>query len=96
MAAPVEEPVMFEVTNQPPPLDPYNLLSSDTALREAVSREGAAWALPQLGGLGASSSALRRRSRSALPRTKIRRGCALTTVSATASTRSIFTRPGTR
>jgi putative acyl-CoA dehydrogenase len=44
---------MFEVTNQPPPLDPYNLLLSDTALREAVSREGAAWALPQLSALGA-------------------------------------------
>ena len=48
---------MFEVTNQPPPLDPYNLLSSDTALREAVSREGAAWALPQLGALGAKLGA---------------------------------------
>jgi putative acyl-CoA dehydrogenase len=44
---------MFEVTNEPPPLDPYNLLLSDIALREAISREGAAWALPQLSALGA-------------------------------------------
>ena len=32
---------MFEVTNQPPPLEPYNLFASDTVLREAVVREGA-------------------------------------------------------
>jgi putative acyl-CoA dehydrogenase len=43
---------MFEVTNQPPPLDPYNLFLSDQALREAVAREGAAWGMPQLGALG--------------------------------------------
>jgi len=48
---------MFEVTNQPPPLDPYNLLLSDVALRDAVSREGAAWALPQLAALGAELGA---------------------------------------
>jgi putative acyl-CoA dehydrogenase len=48
---------MFEVTNQPPPLDPYNLLTSDAALREAVGREGAAWALPQLTALGATLGA---------------------------------------
>jgi|SRR5580698_2752947 putative acyl-CoA dehydrogenase len=45
---------MFEVTNQPPPLEPYNLLTGDTALREAVDREGGAWALPQLTALGAT------------------------------------------
>jgi putative acyl-CoA dehydrogenase len=48
---------MFEVTNQPPPLDPYNLLTSDAALAEAVGREGAAWALPQLTALGATLGA---------------------------------------
>ena len=31
---------MFEVSNQPPPLEPYNLFDSDTVLREAVAREG--------------------------------------------------------
>ena len=45
---------MFKITNQPPPIEPYNLLTSDTALAEAVDREGAAWALPQLAALGAT------------------------------------------
>ena len=35
---------MFEVTNQPPPLEPYNLFASDAVLREAVKRESAGWA----------------------------------------------------
>ena len=35
---------MFEVSNQPPPLEPYNLFASDIVLREAVRREA--------GGLG--------------------------------------------
>jgi putative acyl-CoA dehydrogenase len=48
---------MFEVTNQPPPLDPYNLLTSDAALAEAVGREGASSALPQLTVLGATLGA---------------------------------------
>jgi putative acyl-CoA dehydrogenase len=33
---------MFEVSNQPPPLEPYNLFDSDIVLREAVAREGVA------------------------------------------------------
>ena len=32
------------VENQPPPLRDYNLYQQDVALREAVAREGAAWA----------------------------------------------------
>ena len=32
-----------EVFNQPPPLENYNLFTSDTALQEAVRREGGAW-----------------------------------------------------
>ncbi|MCF8476757.1 MAG: isovaleryl-CoA dehydrogenase [Pseudolabrys sp.] len=43
---------MFEVANQPPPLEPYNLYASDTVLREAVRREGAAWAEDGLHTLG--------------------------------------------
>ncbi len=43
---------MFEVDNQPPPLEGYNLLHSDTVLREAVRREGADWAEGRLGSLG--------------------------------------------
>lgn len=45
---------MFEVQNQPPPLDPYNLFASDTVLREAVRREGAGWAQDDLKALGAT------------------------------------------
>ena len=34
-----ETRAMFEVSNQPPPLEPYNLFASDSVLREAVKRE---------------------------------------------------------
>src|SRR6185312_398868 len=44
---------MFEVANQPPPLEPYNLFTSDTALRAAVKREKADWAADGLTSLGA-------------------------------------------
>ncbi|HSV25628.1 MAG TPA: isovaleryl-CoA dehydrogenase, partial [Xanthobacteraceae bacterium] len=44
---------MFEVQNQPPPLEPYNLFASDVVLREAVKREGASWADRELNSLGA-------------------------------------------
>src|SRR5471030_2012819 len=42
----------MDVLNQPPPLEPYNLLESDLALRECLVREGAGWALPELASLG--------------------------------------------
>ena len=45
---------MFEVQNQPPPLEPYNLFLSDRALREAVGREAAGWAEGELSALGAT------------------------------------------
>ncbi|MCW5691376.1 MAG: isovaleryl-CoA dehydrogenase [Pseudolabrys sp.] len=45
---------MFEVANQPPPLEPYNLFASDAVLREAVRREQAAWAEGGLNALGAT------------------------------------------
>ena len=41
-----------EVTNQPPPLQGHDLYGTDDALREAVEREGAAWAHDQLHELG--------------------------------------------
>ena len=63
---------MFEVTNQPPPLEPYNLLGSDTVLREAVAREDAGWAGDDLSALGATlgspetvQAGLRRQQKSA-------------------------------
>ena len=43
---------MFQVQNQPPPLEPYNLFKSDAVLCEAVKREGAAWADNELTALG--------------------------------------------
>jgi len=43
---------MFDVSNQPPPLEPYNLFASDIVLREAVKREGAGWAERDLDQLG--------------------------------------------
>jgi putative acyl-CoA dehydrogenase len=45
---------MFEVSNQPPPLEPYNLFASDAVLREAVKREQAGWADKELSALGAT------------------------------------------
>lgn len=45
---------MFEVQNQPPPLQSYNLFGSDAVLREAVKREGAGWAEQELSALGAT------------------------------------------
>ncbi len=41
------------VENQPPPLIDYNLYAQDVALREAVVREGAVWAEPDLQAFGA-------------------------------------------
>ncbi len=43
-----------EVSNQPPPLVPYDAWTTDTPLREAVTREGGAWAEKQLQDLGAA------------------------------------------
>jgi putative acyl-CoA dehydrogenase len=43
---------MYEVTNQPPPLEPYNLLHTDRALSEALMRENAGWAADALTVLG--------------------------------------------
>jgi putative acyl-CoA dehydrogenase len=44
-----------EVLNQPPPLQDYDVVGRDTALVEAVKREGAAWALADLAHLGAEA-----------------------------------------
>jgi len=41
-----------EVFNQVPPLAGYDLFAADAALGEAVDREGAAWARPELSALG--------------------------------------------
>ena len=43
---------MDQITNQPPPLEPYNLLQTDRVLREALARERAGWAADELAALG--------------------------------------------
>jgi putative acyl-CoA dehydrogenase len=43
---------MFDVSNQPPPLEPYNLFESDLALREALAREHGGWSETRLRALG--------------------------------------------
>jgi putative acyl-CoA dehydrogenase len=40
------------VTNQPPPLEPYNLWQTDRVLRAALMRENAGWAADELNALG--------------------------------------------
>ncbi len=45
---------MLEVANQPPPLEPYNLFTSDAVLRAAVKREQAGWAEDDLNALAAT------------------------------------------
>ena len=45
-------PETHEVTNQTPPLEGVDLFSSDTALCEAVEREGAGWAAARLKEVG--------------------------------------------
>src|SRR6201987_5164594 len=43
---------MDQVTNQPPPLEPYNLLQTDRVLGAALVREKAGWAANELNSLG--------------------------------------------
>ena len=43
---------MDQVTNQPPPLEPYNLLQTDRVLHAALIREKAGWAVGELTSLG--------------------------------------------
>ena len=46
------DPVINHVTNQPPPLEPYNLLQTDRVLGAALVRENAGWAADELNALG--------------------------------------------
>jgi putative acyl-CoA dehydrogenase len=43
---------MDDITNQPPPLEPYNLLQTDRVLAAALLREKAGWAADELATLG--------------------------------------------
>ena len=80
--------------NQPTPLNNSNLFLSDTALREAVVREGAGWDGDLLASIGqqlgtAESLELGRRP------TAIRRSCCAMTPPATGWTTCAFILPGT-
>jgi putative acyl-CoA dehydrogenase len=50
-AAPRDTP-MHEITNQPPPLEPYDLFAGDTVLRDAAAREQAGWTAVKLAAFG--------------------------------------------
>ena len=54
------------VENQPPPLADYNLWQSHPALREAVQREDADWAIPELDAYGARIGTARMQELAAL------------------------------
>jgi putative acyl-CoA dehydrogenase len=45
-------PATHEVTNQPPPLEGYDVFGTDAALVDGVEREGAGWAVDDLHALG--------------------------------------------
>jgi len=57
-----------EVSNQPPPLEPYNAFDADLALKEALAREGGDWSRERVRDFGAScgSTEAREHSRRAL------------------------------
>ena len=40
------------VTNQPPPLEDYDLYATDPGIKEAVARVGAGWAEDRIAALG--------------------------------------------
>ncbi|HET8711112.1 MAG TPA: isovaleryl-CoA dehydrogenase [Spongiibacteraceae bacterium] len=51
--SPLTELPTHRVTNQPPPLENYNLFDTDHILVEGVAREGAAWATERIRAFGA-------------------------------------------
>jgi putative acyl-CoA dehydrogenase len=50
--APADRTRAHDVENQSPPLAPYDAYVTDVPLREAIAREGAAWAEPQVAAYG--------------------------------------------
>ncbi len=60
-AAAAHPDATHEVSNQAPPIQPYNLFEADTPLREALEREGGEWGLERIrdtGELAGSAEAL--------------------------------------
>ncbi|MGB9151174.1 MAG: isovaleryl-CoA dehydrogenase [Burkholderiales bacterium] len=52
MNPPVSMQPTHDVSNQPPPLENFNLFNTDPVLREAAAREGAGWARESLARVG--------------------------------------------
>ncbi len=92
--APARAASTHEVTNQPPPLEGHNAFDADPALGEALDRDGGGWGLDRMRDLGAlvASPEAQEHSRRA---TRNLRSWSPTTGSATGSTASTTTRPGT-
>ena len=84
-----------EVFNQPPPLEDYNPFDADRPLSEALRREGADWAEDRIARAGRDRRLARRRSSWGVEANENKPSCAPTTATATASTRSSSTPPGT-
>ena len=82
------------VFNQPTPLNNSNLFLSDTALREAVVREGAGWDGDLLASIGQQLGPQNRWSWDAWP-TATRRSCCAMTPPAPDWTTFASTPPGT-
>jgi putative acyl-CoA dehydrogenase len=53
-----------DVTNQPPPLWPYNVFTADTALGEAIEREGGGWGVDRLRETGEAAGSIEAHERS--------------------------------
>ena len=87
--------VTDEVINQPVEFADYNLYGGDAALREAVRREGAAWAADGLNAFGQAPARLSF-SNSARSRTATRLNSTPTTATGVASTWCAFIPPITR
>ena len=84
-----------EVLNQAPPLAGHDV-AADPALLEALNRERQPRCVAELHELGALAGLRAGQEQARLANELRARGCAPTTGTATGSTRSSSTRPGTR
>ena len=96
--ATVERPASrqtHEVFNQPPPLEDYNLFDADRPLVEALRREGAEWAEGRTREIARDHRLAPDDPLGLRGEREEARSCGPTTATATGSTRSSSTAPGT-
>ena len=86
-------PPTHEVFNQVPPLTGYDV-ADDPAMLDALRREGAGWAEPDVRSIGRRAGTQQAQDWGRLP-TSTRRYCTRTTGTGSASMRWSSTRPGT-